>query len=72
MQKCFAVINKETPIASYLQHRSIIEVTEEHRSLVEITPAKLDIIDVDKLLYVYYSTDDGDLSFRSDMNMLRS
>lgn len=72
MQKCFAVINKETPIASYLQHRSIIEVTEEHRSLVEINPAKLDIIDVDKLLYVYYSTDDGDLSFRSDMNMLRS
>ena len=66
------VSNKETNIANYLQHRSILEVTEEHRSLVELNPEKLDIVDVDKFLYIYYPTDDGDLSFRSDMNNLRT
>lgn len=72
MQRCFLVINKETQVASYLQHRSIIEVTEEHRSLLELNLEKLDIVDVDKFLYIYYQTDDGDLSFRSDMNSLRN
>lgn len=71
MQRCFLVTNKETPIASYLQHRSIMEVTEEHRSLMEVNMEQLQIVDVDKLLYIYYPTDDGDLSFRSDMNALR-
>ena len=72
MQKCFLVANKETQIANYLSHRSIIDVTEEHRSLVEINLDKLEIVDVDKFLYIYYQTDDADLSFRSDMNALRS
>lgn len=72
MQTCFAVINKDTKIANYLKHRSIIDITEEHRTLTEINPAQLDIVDVDKLLYIYYNTDDADISFRSDMNMLRT
>ena len=72
MQRCFLVINKETQVASYLQHRSIIQVTEEHRSLLELNLDKLDIVDVDKFLYIYYQTDDSDLSFRSDMNSLRN
>lgn len=72
MQRCFLVINKETQVASYLQHRSILEVVEEHRSLSELNMEKLDIVDVDKFLYIYYRTDDSDLSFRSDMNALRN
>lgn len=72
MQKCFLVINKENQIGNYLQHRSILEVTEEHRSLTELNLDKLDIVDVDKFLYIYYQTDDGDLSFRADMNALRT
>lgn len=72
MQKCYLVINKETQVASYLEHRSIITVTEEHRSLSEIDLQKINIVDVDKFLYIYYQTDDGDLSFRSDMNALRN
>lgn len=71
MQRCFLVVNKEIQIASYLQHRSIMEVTEEHRSLAELNLEKLEIVDVDKLLYIYYQTDDADLSFRADMNTLR-
>lgn len=71
MQKCFLVINKETRLAEYLEHRSILAIEEEHRSLSELDLEHLDIIDVDKLLYIYYQTDDGDLSFRSDMNALR-
>lgn len=71
MQRCFLVVNKETPIANYLQHRSIMEITEEHRSLTEINMEHLQIVDVDKFLYIYYPTDDGDLSFRSDMNAMR-
>lgn len=72
MQRCFMVSNKDTQVASYLQHRSIIEVIEEHRSLLELNLDKLDIVDVDKMLYIYYQTDDSDLTFRSDMNMLRN
>lgn len=72
MQRCFLVINKETQVASYLKHRSIIDVTEEHRSLSEIDLMALNIIDADKFLYIYYPTDDSDLSFRSDMNALRN
>ena len=72
MQKCFLVANKETQIANYLGHRSIIDVTEEHRSLTEINLEKIEIVDVDKFLYIYYQTDDSDLSFRSDMNALRA
>lgn len=72
MQRCFLVVNKETQIASYLQRRSIMEVTEEHRSLSEVNLEQLQIVDVDKFLYIYYQTDDADLSFRSDMNALRS
>lgn len=72
MQRCFLVTNKETQIAGYLEHRSIMEVTEEHRSLTELNLEKLEIVDVEKFLYIYYQTDDADLSFRSDMNALRT
>lgn len=72
MQRCFLVINKETQVASYLQHRSIVDITEEHRSLLELNLEQLDLVDVEKFLYIYYHTDDGDLSFRSDMNAMRT
>ena len=72
MQRAFLVVNKETQIASYLEHRSIMKVTEEHRSLSEVDLEKIAIVDVEKFLYIYYQTDDGDLSFRSDMNALRN
>lgn len=72
MQNCFLTINKETQVASYLHHRSIINVVEEHRSLSELRLDNIAIVDVDKFLYIYYQTDDSDLSFRSDMNILRT
>lgn len=71
MQKCFLVANKSTQVSEYLEHRSIVEVVEEHRSLVELDLSRLGIIDVDKFIYLYYATDDGDLAFRSDLNVLR-
>lgn len=71
MQKCFLVANKATQVSEYLSHRSIVEVTEEHRSLVELNLDRLGIIDVDKFIYLYYATDDGDLAFRSDLNVFR-
>ena len=71
MQKCFLVSNKATQVREYLEHRSIIEVTEEHRNLAELDLAHLGIVDVDKFIYIYYGSDDGDLSFRSDLNTLR-
>ena len=71
MQKCFLVSNKVTNVREYLEHRSIVEVVEEHRSLTELDLTHLGIIDVDKLIYIYYESDDGDLAFRSDLNVLR-
>lgn len=72
MQSCFLVSNKETQIAGYLEHRSILKVTEEHRSLAEVNMEKLNIVDVDKFVYINYPVTDGDLAFRSDMNSLRA
>lgn len=72
MQSCFLVSNKETQIAGYLEHRSILKVVEEHRSLSEINTEKLNIVDVDKFVYINYPVVDGDLAFRSDMNNLRT
>lgn len=72
MQKCFLTINKDTQVANYLRHRSIADVVEEHRSLSELNLDKIDIVDVDKFIYIYYQTDDSDLSFRSDMNAMRT
>lgn len=71
MQKCFLVSNKVTQVKDYLEHRSIISVEEEHRSLTELDLTHLGIIDVDKFIYIYYGSDDGDLAFRSDLNILR-
>lgn len=71
MQKCFLVSNKATQVREYLEHRSIIEVLEEHRSLQELDLQHLGIVDVDKFIFLYYATDDGDLAFRSDLNVLR-
>jgi len=71
MQKAFLVSNKATQVREYLEHRSIIEITEEHRSLTELDLTHLGIIDVNKVIYLYYASDDGDLAFRSDLNVLR-
>ena len=71
MQKCFLVSNKVTQIRDYLEHRSIIGVEEEHRSLTELDLTRLGIIDIDKFLYIYYGSDDGDLAFRADLNIFR-
>ena len=71
MQKCFLVSNKVTQVREYLEHRSIIEIVDERRTLQDIDLTRLGIIDVDKFLYIYYESDDGDLGFRSDLNTLR-
>lgn len=72
MQRAFLVINKETQIASYLQHRSILDVIEERRSLTTIDLNNMPIVDTNKLVIIFYSTDDEGLSFRSEMNALRN
>lgn len=72
MQSCMLITNKATQVASYLEHRSILRVVEEYRSLSEIDLEKLAIIDVDKFMYIYYSSKDSDLSLRADMNKLRN
>ena len=71
MQKCFLVSNKSTQIREYLERRSIVEVVDERRSLTELDLEHLGIVDVDKFLYIYYPSDDNDISFRSDLNVLR-
>lgn len=72
MQKAFLCSNKVTQVREYLEHRSIISVEEEHRSLAELDLEHLGIIDVDKFIYLYYASDDGDLAFRTDLNVLRN
>lgn len=72
MQRCYLVVNKETQIASYLQHRSILEVVEERRSLTELDLRNMPIVDVEKLVIIHYTSDDGGLGLRSDMNALRN
>lgn len=72
MQRAFLVVNKSTQIASYLTHRSILEITEEHRSLTELDLTNMPIVDCDKLIIIHYASDDDGLNFRSDMNALRN
>ena len=71
MQKCFLVSNKSTQVRDYLEHRSIVEVVEEHAALSELDLQHLGIVDVDKFLYIYYQVDDGDIAFRSELNIFR-
>lgn len=70
MNKCLLVINKNTRIAEYLEKRALYEITEERKTLSTIDIDNMDIIDVDKLLFIYYAQD-SDIPFRSDMNALR-
>ncbi len=73
MQKGLFICNKETQTREYLQHRSLLDITEEHRTLTEMNKSTLSIIDVDLLLYIYYKTDDPtDMQFRADANALRN
>ena len=71
MQKCFLVSNKSTQVRDYLEHRSIVEVVEEHAALGELDLQHLGIIDADKFIYIYYQLDDGDITFRSELNIFR-
>lgn len=71
MESCFLVSNKSTKVRDYLEHRSIMSVEEEHKSLTELNIQRMNIIDVDVMLYIYYNSDDQDLQFRSDLNILR-
>lgn len=71
MQKCLLISNRNTKIAEYLEKRSIFEVTAEHTDLTHYDINSMDIVDVDKLVYLHYESDDGDVSFRADMNALR-
>ena len=71
MQKAYLVSNKDTAVAEFLARRSIMEVVEERRSLSDVDLDHLGIIDVNKFLYIYYGSDDGGLSFRTDLNIMR-
>lgn len=71
MQRAFLISNKATQVKDYLERRSIIEIVEEHRTLTELDLSKLGIIDVHKFVYIYYASEDGDISFRADLNVLR-
>ena len=72
MQKAFLVSNKSTQLASYFQHRSVLEVEFEYPNLAGIDTAKIGIVDVDKFIYIHYLTDDDEVSVRSDLNTLRN
>lgn len=71
MIKGYLVVNKETPVQDFLVRRSIMDVKAERRSLSELDIQHLEIIDVDKFLYIYYAGEDTELSFRADLNMFR-
>lgn len=72
MQRAYLVINKETQIASYLQHRSILDVQTEQRTLTSLNINNMPIVDVERLVIIFYNTDDEGLSFRAEMNALRN
>lgn len=71
MIKGYLVVNKETSVQDFLVRRSIMDVTAERRSLSELDIQHLEIIDVDKFLYIYYAGEDTELPFRADLNMYR-
>lgn len=71
MQKCFLVSGKNTMIRDYFTRRSIMEVVDERRNLSDIDLNNMGIVDIDKFIYIYYGSDDYDMSFRADLNVLR-
>lgn len=72
MQRAYLVINKDTQIAGYLTHRSILEVIEERRTITDLNINNMPIVDADRMIMIYYKTDDEGLSFRAEMNALRN
>lgn len=68
MLTAILISNKETPIRDYLVTNSLFEVTAEERSISNLN--RMEIIDVDKLIYIFYNTDDI-ISFKTDMSALR-
>lgn len=72
MQRAYLVINKETQIASYLTHRSILDIQEERRTLTTLNLNNMPIVDVERFVIIFYQTDDEGLSFRAEMNALRN
>ena len=71
MQRAFLVSNKATQAREYLEQRSILKVETEYRSLSDINVEQMQIVDVEKFIYLYYNSDDGDLAFRKDLNTMR-
>lgn len=71
MQTAFLVINRNTQAPEYLEQRSIVKITKFVPSLTSIDIRNMEIVDVDKFIYVYYASNESDLQFRADMNMFR-
>lgn len=72
MKRAYLVINKDTQIASYLTHRSILDIVDEKRTLTSLNLNNMPIVDVARLIIIFYQTDDEGLSFRAEMNALRN
>ena len=72
MQRAYLVINKDTQIAGYLTQRSILDVVDERRSLTDLDLNNMPIVDVERLIIIFYDLADGGLSFRAEMNALRN
>lgn len=71
MQKAFFVSNRNTQAPDYLEHRSILKIYKCLPNLNTIDLRSMEIIDVDKFIYIYYLSDDDGMQFRTDMGIFR-
>ena len=67
----YLVVNRETQVQEFLTRRSIMDIKAEHRALTELDLTHLEIIDVDKFIYIYYASADSEIAFRTDLNIYR-
>lgn len=71
MKTCLFVSNKNTKISDYLENRGLFKITRELHRLSSLNIETMNIIDVDKLLFIHYFNND-DIDLRTDLNALRS
>ena len=71
MLSAYLVVNKPSTAAEYLEKHNILHI-EHYSTSLSTRDINDSIIDVDKLLYIYYGDVPDDTMFKADLSTLRN
>lgn len=72
MLRCFLSSNVNTQISDYLREHRIVNIVQECVTFDNYLELKETIINVDKLIYIYYTDQSSDLAFKTDLSHMRN